>query len=134
MAKNNGKNKGWDNLKPCKPGETHNPNGRPKGSVTLSTLLKRRLKDHPEEANEVVDEIFKYIKDGSAKHLDILLNRTEGKVPDTTVIVSQIKVEITNKLGVALPAAMLQAGVTKAQGREVIDNLKRILIAGEETD
>jgi hypothetical protein len=29
-----------ENLIPCKPGETHNPNGRPKGRKSISTYLK----------------------------------------------------------------------------------------------
>ena len=29
-------NKGHENLKPCKKGETHNPNGRPKNKLTLA--------------------------------------------------------------------------------------------------
>lgn len=29
-----------ENLKPCKPGETHNPHGRPKGRRSISTYLK----------------------------------------------------------------------------------------------
>lgn len=32
-----------ENLKPCKPGETHNPNGRPKGRKNISTYLKEFL-------------------------------------------------------------------------------------------
>jgi hypothetical protein len=35
--------KGSENLKPCKPGETHNPNGRPKGVRNISTVLKELL-------------------------------------------------------------------------------------------
>jgi len=31
------------NLKPCKPGETHNPNGRPKGAKNISTYMKMFL-------------------------------------------------------------------------------------------
>jgi hypothetical protein len=32
--------KRMENLKPCKPGETANPNGRPKGRKSISTYLK----------------------------------------------------------------------------------------------
>lgn len=37
--KNKGRNKGWDNLRPCKPGQTANPNGRPKGKRNAQTLF-----------------------------------------------------------------------------------------------
>lgn len=33
-------NKGHANLIPCKPGETHNPNGRPKGALNYSTIRR----------------------------------------------------------------------------------------------
>jgi len=32
------------NLKPCKPGETHNPNGRPKGAKGIKATIKKYLK------------------------------------------------------------------------------------------
>lgn len=35
--------KGTENLKPCKPGETHNPNGRPKGSRNVKTVIDEIL-------------------------------------------------------------------------------------------
>jgi len=34
---------GIDNLKPMKPGETLNPNGRPKGSRSMKTILREAL-------------------------------------------------------------------------------------------
>ena len=43
MAQNKGKNKGHDNLIPCKPGETHNPNGRPVGQRNYATIYKEAL-------------------------------------------------------------------------------------------
>lgn len=41
------------NLKPCKPGETHNPNGRPK-------LLARAVKKMPKDLQEKVYEVLAY--------------------------------------------------------------------------
>lgn len=43
VKQNKGKNKGWANLKPCKPGETHNPNGRPLGQRNFSTIYKAAM-------------------------------------------------------------------------------------------
>ena len=41
--KNKRYNKGWDNLKPCKPGETHNPNGRPKKGTAIADCMREYL-------------------------------------------------------------------------------------------
>lgn len=43
--------KGLDNLRPCKPGETHNPNGRPK-------KLSRVTKEIPVDAQEKIYTIL----------------------------------------------------------------------------
>lgn len=42
-AKNKGRNKGHENLIPCKPGETANPNGRPKGQRNYATIYREAL-------------------------------------------------------------------------------------------
>jgi hypothetical protein len=43
MAKNSGKNRGIENLKPFKKGESGNPDGRPLGQKNYSTLYKEAL-------------------------------------------------------------------------------------------
>lgn len=43
MEENKGRNKGYANLKPCKPGETNNPNGRPKGQRNFATIYKEAM-------------------------------------------------------------------------------------------
>ena len=47
------------NLKPCKPGETHNPNGRPKGSKNFKTILKHYL-----QAKIKMDKDSPFVKEG----------------------------------------------------------------------
>ena len=42
-----------ENLRPCKPGETHNPNGRPKGSKNISTYLRALLEESLEVHNPI---------------------------------------------------------------------------------
>lgn len=41
------KNKGWDNIKPYqfKPGQSGNPSGRPKGTVSLKEYAKKYLRE-----------------------------------------------------------------------------------------
>lgn len=45
------------NLRPCKPGETHNPNGRPKGARSMKTILREYLEKI--SVNVESDEIIK---------------------------------------------------------------------------
>jgi hypothetical protein len=64
MKTNKGKNKGHDNLVPCKPGETHNPNGRPKGQRNYATIYRQALINianakgkTPEEIEEMIEQV-----------------------------------------------------------------------------
>ena len=54
------------NLKPCKPGETKNPNGRPKGRVSLSKILADLL----ERKINIIDPMTK--KAGRKKLSEII--------------------------------------------------------------
>jgi len=83
---------GVENLKPCKPGETHNPNGRPKGTRNLSTLLRKYLKQkidltdpitHAQVKRSLGDVvILKLVANaikGDMRAIQEILDRTEGK-------------------------------------------------------
>lgn len=48
-----------DNLKPFKPGESGNPNGRPLGSKNRSTIAKKWLEIEIDEINPLTGEIEK---------------------------------------------------------------------------
>ena len=61
---NKGVNKGYANLIPCKPGETHNPNGRPKGQRNYATIYREALikiaaanDKTPEEIETMLEEV-----------------------------------------------------------------------------
>lgn len=56
-SKNSGKNKGWDNLKPFKSGESGNPNGRPKGQKNYATLYREALIKLAKSNNKTPDEL-----------------------------------------------------------------------------
>jgi hypothetical protein len=71
------------NLKPCKPGETHNPNGRPKGKKNIKTMLVELLSAQDPDgewaklpAAQLVRSAF---KDGNFRALVEILDRIEGK-------------------------------------------------------
>jgi hypothetical protein len=86
---------GKENLKPCKPGHTNNPNGRPKGK-TMATILKEILDKklivvdpiEKKKASKEIKEILMLklvakamIGKGNEKIINMILERLEGK-PD----------------------------------------------------
>ena len=48
-----------DNLKPMQPGETRNPNGRPKGSKNRSTIARKWLEVMQDAKNPITGELEK---------------------------------------------------------------------------
>ena len=77
------------NLRPCKPGETHNPNGRPPNKRYLSELARDLLKqvrkgdlDGKTTDELVVLALVKEALKGNTKAIEMLHDWTEGKVPD----------------------------------------------------
>ncbi len=67
-----------------KPGQSGNPKGRPKGSFSLVTLLKKKLEQMPGGKNKTYAEYFidrvlnKAIKDGDVSMMRDVLNRVDG--------------------------------------------------------
>jgi hypothetical protein len=122
-----------DHLKPYdfKPGESGNPNGRPLGSISLVSKLKKQLREHPEDADKIVDKWITDAKEGDDKARTSIIDRMEGKVPDMTIIVQKIQIDVVQHIGAMLPQAMLQAGVPKKQVNEALTNFNRLLEAGE---
>lgn len=77
------------NLRPCKPGETHNPAGRPPNKRYLSELARDLLKsvrkgdlDGKTTDELVVLALVKEALKGNTKAIEMLHDWTEGKVPD----------------------------------------------------
>lgn len=76
-----------NNLKPCKPGETHNPNGRPKGSLNVKTIIRLLLEE--EDVDDVdgvkktkalimTNAILQKAKKGDVSAFKALVERIEG--------------------------------------------------------
>ena len=72
-----------------------------------------------------------YAKAGRYEALRDSLERQFGKIPDMTIIVQKIQVDVIHRIGAMLPQAMLQAGVPKKQVNEALTNFNRLLEAGE---
>jgi len=87
------------------PGHTANPNGRPKGSVSVVSAIKRKLEEeYPEASNEekrtyldkIVSSYFEEIIEGKDKTLlKDIIDRVDGKPIQTNKIEGKIE---TNEL------------------------------------
>jgi hypothetical protein len=104
--KSKSRNKGWDNMRPCKPGETHNPNGRPKKEKCFSDIARTLLgakkidieytypkdgknftrKMHVESDkpmyHSLVAALIREGMDGNVQAIKELIDRTDGKVTE----------------------------------------------------
>jgi hypothetical protein len=60
-------------------GQSGNPGGRPKGSISLTTVLRTRLQDET-LANELVDSTISQAKAGNPVALKLLWDRIDGPV------------------------------------------------------
>ncbi len=103
---------GNGNLKPWKPGQTGNPNGRPKG--TSLTLTLRKLLDTPVPgkdityAEAVIRRLVAEAMKGNTKAANIILERIDGKVPQA----------ITGMVSEGNPDGAIMFNVTIPEARE----------------
>ncbi len=74
------------------PGQSGNPNGRPKNSVT--TLLKNR---NPKDNQKIADKLYQLALAGDMSAIREYIDRTDGKVTDTHKIEGDIPVSIVYK-------------------------------------
>lgn len=63
-------------------GKSGNPGGRPKGTVSIVTILRQQLAKHPEWAQALVKKWIQHAAEGSYQHLQAIVDRVDGKVPD----------------------------------------------------
>lgn len=68
IVKNKGRNKGHDNLIPCKPGQTANPNGRPLGQRNYATIYREALKNIAKANDKTPEEIETMLEETGLKH------------------------------------------------------------------
>lgn len=80
-----------DNLRPAQPGEIRNPKGKPKGTLSAKTIIKKWLKGKEDITNPITKQkvkltqldimVLKQIekaRKGDTNAFNALLNRSEG--------------------------------------------------------
>ena len=72
-------NPNLENLKPFKPGQSGNPNGRPKKLPEIDELLSEVLGDNGEEATAILKALIAKAKKGDVRAAEVLLDRAYGK-------------------------------------------------------
>ena len=66
-----------------RPGKSGNPTGRPKGSINLTSRLKKQLRENPEQANAIIANLIALASDGDFRALNaikVILDRVDGPV------------------------------------------------------
>lgn len=69
-----------ENLKPFLPGQTGNPNGRPKKLPDIELLLLEAMGEEGEEALAIIEALINKAKKGDVRAAEVLLDRAYGKV------------------------------------------------------
>lgn len=105
--------------------------GRPKGSYSLTTKLRRILseecKGYDDRGDRVIELAVQAAENGDASFFKEIFNRIDGKVPDETIIVNRIQVEVVHVIASKLPVALEAVGVTKEKALPAIKELRRLL-------
>jgi len=84
---NQRKNKGHANIEPYKfkPGQSGNPSGRPKGSVSIRTEVRKLLQEAAKEgtadtvAKALATRLIKQAFDGDMKAMQMVIEHIDGK-------------------------------------------------------
>lgn len=79
-----------------KKGQSGNPRGRPKGSMTLTGFLRKALwEGDAERAKRIIDAMITKAEEGDISHIREILNRIDGKVLEKTETDGTVRVVVT---------------------------------------
>ena len=82
--KSKGRNKGWDNLRPAKPGEVRNPKGRPPKVRCIPDILRRigdeegTVDGQHSKLDVVLRKVYQYALEGKPWAVQFIADRQEG--------------------------------------------------------
>lgn len=79
-------------LKPFKPGQSGNPKGRPKGSISIKDLVRKHLESHPKDLQEFVAHFIK-------SNRELAWQMLEGRPTQQADITAEVttKAELTDE-------------------------------------
>lgn len=63
---------------PMKPGETRNPNGRPKKGYSITEMMKEMLSEHPDRKKEIGEVIYQKAKEGDMAAISKVWSYMDG--------------------------------------------------------
>lgn len=78
--------------RPFQPGESGNPGGRPKGSVSITTEIRNILRDNPDKRKQLAQSLVDLAAEGNAAAIREVMTRHDGPVP-VPINVSQLSNE-----------------------------------------
>lgn len=78
-VKNTGRNSGIENLKPWKPGQSGNPNGRPPKGQALTDLMREMMEENPNIKKAIMAKLMEGAAKGDIAFIREVLDRIEGK-------------------------------------------------------
>lgn len=86
------KAKSLKNLKPFKPGQSGNPAGRPKGSISIKDKIRQHLENNPDEVEEIVRHFVK-------NNRELMWQMLEGRPSQDVGVTGELvnKVELTDE-------------------------------------
>jgi hypothetical protein len=77
-----------------KKGQSGNPKGRPIKNLSLVSLVKERLEQHPEDAKAIALALISLGKSKDMRAIEELLNRIDGKVVETHKIEGTLPIRL----------------------------------------
>ena len=108
------------------PGESGNPGGRPKDSLSLSTYLKQYLKSRPTEVHQIVISLITMAKSGGRgafPAIQEIFNRIDGKVAERHEIEGKLPVTLVFQPVIA-PVALGQGDIIEGQCHEIPESVE----------
>jgi len=106
------KDKRLQNLRPARPGEVRNPNGRPKGSMNLKTVFNKFLKIKEPTTNPITKRacnlsqieimalaMIKEARNGNVQAFNAIADRLEGKPEQKQINAFEEGTEISVTIG-----------------------------------
>ena len=77
-----------------KKGKSGNPKGRPIKNLSLVSLVKERLENHPEEARAIAVALISMAKGKDMRAIEELLNRIDGRVAEKHQIEGSLPIKL----------------------------------------